>query len=208
MAPTTTGSGASNEQFEALWAAISGRRSIKLFAPTPVPRALLERLLEGAVWAPNHRLTEPWRFYVLDGASRQHLGAIAADITRGKTLAAGATEQAAERKAAEAAAGWSSVPALLFVTVVGDHNPEVDQENYGAACCAVQNVMLLAHGAGLGTSWSSGAVAAAAELKALVGAGEAERLVALLRIGYPDVGAATPGGKRASAAGLTRWVDR
>ena len=51
--------------------AIRSRRTHKAFAPEPVPRAVLEELLELARWAPNHNLTNPWRFRVLGpGRSR------------------------------------------------------------------------------------------------------------------------------------------
>ena len=45
--------------------AIRSRRTHKAFAPEPVPRELLDELLELARWAPNHHLTNPWRFRVL-----------------------------------------------------------------------------------------------------------------------------------------------
>ena len=39
------------------------------FEDDPVPREAVDRMLEAAVWAPNHRLTEPWRFFVLEKES-------------------------------------------------------------------------------------------------------------------------------------------
>ena len=45
--------------------AIRGRRTVKAFAPEPVPRERLDELFELARWAPNHKLTQPWRFRVL-----------------------------------------------------------------------------------------------------------------------------------------------
>lgn len=189
-------------------AVIRDRRSIKQFRAQPVPRDLIERLIEAAVWAPNHRLNEPWRFYVLDGASREQLGDIARGITERKLLKSGAQPSIAARNSAEAGATWAGVPALIFVTVLRDANPEIDEENYGAACCAIQNLTLLAQAAGLGTSWSSGAVAAAPELLALAGAGPNERMAGLLRVGYPDPNVPTPQSRRTPAAGVTTWLDR
>ena len=188
-----------------LEAAIVERRTVKQFAPRPVPRELIAHLIKMAVWAPNHRLTEPWRFYVLDGASRADLGRIAADVTRQKM--SGADAATVERKAEDAAAGWTSVPVLLYVTMVMDPRPDVDLENYGAVCCAIQNLSLAAHVHGLGTSWSSGAVAEAPALRVRAGAGENERMVGLLRIGYPDPNAPRPISRRAPAEALTVWLD-
>src|SRR3954452_12948793 len=51
--------------------AIRSRRSISRFRPEPVPDEALERALVAAIWAPNHHLTEPWRFTVLGEAARR-----------------------------------------------------------------------------------------------------------------------------------------
>jgi nitroreductase len=202
-----TDPGRNRTPLETIEAVIRDRRSVKRFLDRPVPRELLVRLIEAAVWAPNHRLNEPWRFYVLDGASRDRLGEVAREVTRAKMTASGAPAAAVERKAIDAAAGWASVPALLYVTALIDPDPETNLENYGAACCAVQNLMLAAHATGLGTSWSSGAVAAASGLRALAGASPDERMVALLRIGYPDLEAPPPVSRRGTGADHTTWVD-
>src|SRR2546422_11693686 len=53
--------------------AIQSRRSIFHFKPGPVPDELLEKILSFGVWAPNHLLTEPWRFTALGEAARQTL---------------------------------------------------------------------------------------------------------------------------------------
>jgi nitroreductase len=190
-----------------LEAVIAERRSIKQFLPSPVPRSLITRLLDLAVWAPNHRLTEPWRFYVLDGSACARLGEIAREVTRAKVGASASDPGLVERKSAEAAASWAAVPALIYVTVVTDPRPEVDRENYGAVCCAVQNLLLAAHAAGLGASWSSGAVAGAPALQHLVGAAATERVVGLIRVGYADPRAAMGTSQRAPSAHYTTWVD-
>ena len=41
------------------------RRTTKVFGPEPLDRATIAELLELARWAPNHHLTNPWRFSVL-----------------------------------------------------------------------------------------------------------------------------------------------
>ena len=57
--------------------AIKGRRTIRRFKPEPVPRELLERLIQEAMWAPSAMNTQPWKFIVLTGQARQGLIAIA-----------------------------------------------------------------------------------------------------------------------------------
>lgn len=47
-----------------LFEAIRSRRSIGKVKPDPVERHLIERIIEAGTWAPNHKNTEPWRFFV------------------------------------------------------------------------------------------------------------------------------------------------
>ena len=62
-----------------VYEAIFGRRMSKEFTDTRVPREALVRMFDAAVWAPNHRLTEPWRFFVLEkhSAARESVGELA-----------------------------------------------------------------------------------------------------------------------------------
>jgi nitroreductase len=193
--------------FAAVATAITDRRTIKQFLPAAVAPETITQLIDLAVWAPNHRLNEPWRFYVLTGNARSRLGAVAGAITASKVSAAGGDPAVTARKAGDAAAAWANVPTLLYVTMVSDPNPEIDLENYGAVCCAIQNFTLAAHVLGIGTSWSSGAVAAAPELLTLVGADAKERMVGLLRVGYLDPTAIPPKSRRAPGATFTRWIE-
>jgi len=54
--------------------AIAQRRSIKKFQDRPIPREDIEALLDAAVLAPNHHLSQPWRFHVLGPAARRAYG--------------------------------------------------------------------------------------------------------------------------------------
>lgn len=202
-----TSSETGNAAVAAVETAITGRRTVKEFDSRPVPRAMIARLVDLAVWAPNHRLTEPWRFYVFDGPARARLGEVARQVTLAQlTGVPGANPAIAERKAAEAAAAWANLPAIIYVTALRDPDPEIDLENYGATCCAILNLMLAAHVAGLATSWSSGAVAAAAALRQLAGASEQERMVGLIRLGYPDPAVPPRAGRRVPGASRLVWV--
>ena len=53
--------------------AIKTRRSVKEYLQTEIPREWIEELLDAAHWAPNHKLTHPWRFHVFSGAGRERL---------------------------------------------------------------------------------------------------------------------------------------
>ena len=57
--------------------AIRTRRTHKAYAPEPIDRATLDELFELARWAPNHHLTNPWRFRVLGAGALERLMAAA-----------------------------------------------------------------------------------------------------------------------------------
>ncbi len=112
--------------------AIRSRRTHKAFAPEPVPRELLDELLELARWAPNHHLTNPWRFRVLGPAALAQLKAAAGR---------------------EAAAKLDRAPTLVVATALGSEDPVQDQEDLCATACATYAVLLAAHGRGLAGYW-------------------------------------------------------
>src|SRR5580704_16554614 len=112
--------------------AIRTRRTHKAFAPEPVSRELLDELLELARWAPNHHLTNPWRFRVLGPGALQRL------------------KQAA---GPEAAAKLDRAPTLVAVTHVRSADPVQAEEDLCATACAAYAVLLGAHGRGLAGYW-------------------------------------------------------
>ena len=54
-------------------AAITSRRSVRAFLPTPVPRATIEAILAVASRAPSGVNTQPWKVTVLTGAAKESL---------------------------------------------------------------------------------------------------------------------------------------
>src|SRR5262249_48797996 len=98
--------------------AIRGRRTVKAFRDEPVPREQLDELFKLARWAPNHKLTQPWRFRVLGEASLRALKEAAA-----AQAVAGAPEGSdAEKIGAIAAAKLDRAPTLVVVSSV--RNPD------------------------------------------------------------------------------------
>src|SRR6185436_9842069 len=109
--------------------AIRARRSIKRFDPRPVTREDIEALLEAAALAPNHRLTQPWRFYVLGPEARYAYGLALGDRKARKLENAEAGRTLRETVAAE----HRALPAMLVVAVVQTDNAEQREEDYAAA---------------------------------------------------------------------------
>ena len=97
--------------------AIRSRRSIDLFEPDPPGTERLLEAIDLARWAPNHRLTEPWRFIVLSGDARNGLG---------EAMGAAAAAKAADPEAGERArakAVGKPLRAPYVIAVYADPNP-------------------------------------------------------------------------------------
>ena len=63
----------SSPEQQAVDAAITSRRSIRAFLPTPVLREDIDAILEVAARAPSGTNTQPWQVYVLTGAMKEAL---------------------------------------------------------------------------------------------------------------------------------------
>ena len=180
--------------------AIESRRSVKEFADRPLAREEIERLLEAAVQAPNHRLTQPWRFYVLGPEARRAYGA----ALGGRKAKRVEDPDAARQVVAKVEERHASLPAMLAVGMVLADDPEIREEDYAATFMAIQNLSLAAVAAGLGTHLKTGAVMDDPRAREAVGVPDGERIVATIELGVP---AARPEGKpRRPASELTTWV--
>ncbi|HET8650911.1 MAG TPA: nitroreductase [Gemmatimonadales bacterium] len=180
--------------------AIGARRSIKQFGSAPIGREAIEVLLDAFVQAPNHRMTQPWRFYVLGPKARRAYG---------EALGARKARKVDDPEAARAvvekvAAAEAALPAAIAVSMTLDENPEVREEDYAATMMGVQNLMLAALAIGLGSHLKTGAVMDDPRARAAVGVPAGERIVAIIHLGEA---AAEPEPKpRRPAAELTTWV--
>lgn len=181
--------------------AIGSRRSIKKFTDRKLTREEIERLLEAAVQAPNHRMTEPWRFYVLGPRARWAYGAA---LGRRKAKRVDDPE-AAELVVRKVAGEHEQLPAMLAVAIVQHENPEIQEEDYASALMAIQNLSLAALSMGLGAHIKSGGVMADPAARAAVGVADDERIVAIVNLGQPaEVPEPRP---RKKATECTTWVD-
>ena len=181
--------------------AIAQRRSIKKFLATPVARVDIEALLDAAVLAPNHHLTQPWRFYVLGPERRRRYGIALGDRKARKLTDPDAANAVREKTAAE----YESFPALIAVAQVLNENPETREEDYAAVMQAVGNITLMAIERGLGTHIRTGAVLEDPAARAAMGVREGERVVAIVSVGVPAE--VPPPKARQSSAAVTDWVD-
>ena len=144
--------------------AIRTRRTHKAFAADPLPRELIDELLELARWVPNHNLTNPWRFRVVGPESLEAL-----------KRAAGP----------EAAAKLDRAPTLIAATAKRSVDAVQDEEDLCATACATYAVLLAAHARGLAGYWRTPGVLRTNEGRDALGIGADERFVALIHLGWP-----------------------
>ncbi len=183
-------------RYPSLYHAIYSRRMSWNFADRPVSKSAIERMLDAAVWAPNHRLTEPWRFAILEKGSlaRARVADLGGEAIMERT--------GNERRAAAGRAKVLSPPYVICVYCVPGADAETTKENYAAVCCAAQNISLAGAAEGLAVTWETGGVTRHRELNAAVGAEESWDLVTMLLIGFPGEVARA---RRTPATSFSRW---
>jgi nitroreductase len=180
--------------------AISTRRSIKRFTNRPVTRVEIEAVLAAAVAAPNHRLTQPWRFYVLGPDARYAYGLVLGGRKARKIEDPEAARVMRETVAEE----HRALPGMLIIAVADNENAEIKEEDYAAAMMCIQNLALAAVDIGLGTHVKTGAVMSDPAARAAAGVKDNERIIAVLNIGEPAEVPAPK--KREPATAFTTWL--
>jgi nitroreductase len=144
--------------------AIRTRRTHKAYGAEPVDRGTLEELLELARWAPNHNLTNPWRFRVVGPESLARLKQAAGPESAGKL---------------------DRAPTLVVASQVRSDDPVQDEEDLCAVAAAITLVLLGAHDRGLAGYWRTPAVLRTPQGRAAVGVPDGERALGLLHLGPP-----------------------
>ena len=151
--------------------AIRTRRTHKAYRPERVERETLAELLDLARWAPNHHLTNPWRFRVVGPE---------------------ALERLKEAAGPEAASKLDRAPTLVVCSCALAGDPVQDEEDLHAAACAAYIVLLAAHARGLAGYWRTPEVLRSPEGRAALGMPRDERFVALIHLGRPAQEQSTP----------------
>ena len=161
--------------------AIHSRHSQGKVKPDPVPRELIEKLLDAAVQAPNHYKVRPWRFVVLRGKGLNQLGDVMA-----------ASQQ--ERHPEFPSEAWDKCRALPLrapvVIAVGVDKPSeakvLEIENVAATAAAIQNLLLSAHALGLGAKWRTSEWARDPKVKEFLGFARDQHILGFVYLGYPE----------------------
>ncbi|MEJ7787555.1 MAG: nitroreductase [Solirubrobacteraceae bacterium] len=165
--------------------AIRTRRTHKAYAPQPVDRETLDELFELARWAPNHKLTNPWRFRVLGPHALERLKEASGDLI--------------------AAAKLNRAPTLVLVSATQSGDPVMDEEDVLAAATAAYLVLLAAHGRGLAGYWRTPGVLRAPAGRAALGIPDDEHVLGLLHLGHPRQEPRVP--ERAPVEAVVSYLD-
>ena len=167
--------------------AIQSRRSVGRVKQDPVPRELVEKVLESAVHAPNHKITEPWRFHVFTGKGRGELARARAELARILAETEGDEEELAAGRISRERKKAFRAPVIIAVISRGGRDEVETLENYAACAAAVQNMQLTAHALGLASIWRTGIQAYHPYMRDFFGLEDGGKIVAYLYLGYPDM---------------------
>jgi nitroreductase len=144
--------------------AIRARRTHKQYGPKPVDDATVRELVDLARSAPNHKLTNPWRFRVLGPETRRRI-----------------EELAGEKEAVK----LRRAPTLVLATALPSDDPVLAGEDVLATACAVYALLLAATSRGLASYWRTPACFREQAVRELLGLAPTEQVVALVHLGPP-----------------------
>jgi nitroreductase len=165
--------------------AIRTRRTHKAYAAEPLDRTTLDELFELARWAPNHKLTNPWRFRVVGPQALARLKDASDDPI--------------------AAAKHNRAPTHVVVSATQSGDPVLDEEDVLASAAAAYVILLAAHGRGLAGYWRTPGVLRTAAGRAALQVPDDEHVLGLLHLGHPRQEPRVP--ERAPVEAVTTYLD-
>lgn len=180
--------------------ALTSRRSVRRFTKKPIPKAILQEILNYAPWVPNHHVSEPWRFVVVTGESLGQLADLRADAVLTKRQGQPGAEDRAQKAREEFLEAAYVVAAIQKL----DPNPVRREEDYAAMAMTVYNIMLAAWDKGVGSFWNTGPLIHDLAVGRWLNLAEDERTVAFIRLGYPET---IPVTRRTPIAERIEWRE-
>lgn len=172
--------------------AIKERRTIRKFKPDPVPRELLDKLIQDAMWAPSAMNEQPWKFFVFTGEAKQGLIHIAEGCIDKLDLR---MQSLFNDKMRTMVRGYfkdfGGAPVVVALVTKMPAETVYQRGSLCGSSAAMQNFLLLAHEAGLGACWMTGPLwveEAVLEFLGCPGWG----LIGLTPVGWPDQSPPTP----------------
>ncbi len=187
-----------------VYEAIYRRRHVKEFTSDAVSRQTLERLFSAAVWAPNHRLNEPTRYFAVqkDSPVRAKIAEVAWQSAYDGV--ANPNPEQKQRSADDLRDRVLTAPAMVYVYSVKGLVQAITLENYASSCIAVHNMALAAVAEGLSLGWSTGRLTKLPGLADILGANDDWMMVGVVFIGKA---AEDPATQRTPHTELVTWFE-
>jgi nitroreductase len=182
---------------------IRHRRSIlpEQFSARKVYREQVELILNNAIWAPTHGMTQPWRFKVFMEEGLERLAHFVPEHYRNTTLP-GAFNQAKFDKMKQR---FGAVSVVIAVCMERDRTGKIAEiEEIEAVACAVQNIYLTATAYGLGAFWSSPKLVYTKEMNDFLGLSDTDKCLGFVYLGYPS--GDWPKSHRKPLEYVTEWI--
>lgn len=183
---------------------IKNRRTItpEQFSSRKVHKEQIELLLNNAIWAPSHGMTQPWRFKVFTEEGLKRLAAFIPELYKKKT----APEKFMQAKYDKMGNRPLLASAVIAVCMERDKSEKIAEiEEIEAVACAVQNMALTCTAYGLGSFWASPAVIYTPEMNVFLGLGEKDKCLGLFYVGYTDQ--EWPKSHRKPVEYVTEWIE-
>lgn len=159
--------------------AILTRRTAHFFECETFSEDWVSDALAAAIRAPNHRLTNPWRFTRVGEKARGRLVSLALELK-------GAKRELSESEVERIRSKVGDAPVLMCFSQVLDDDPFVEREDYASVACAIQNYTLALWDYGISSKWSTGGWALHEETYEILEIDQdAERIVGMVLSGYP-----------------------
>lgn len=160
--------------------AIRKRRTVHRYSSEPIPDGVLGAALEDAVTAPNHKLTNPWRFTRVGSETRSRITDLYVEMKReAKDGLSEDDEKTYRRKVGDP-------PELVVPSQVLADDEFTRREDYAAVACAIQNMMVSLRSEGVYSKWTTGDVTRRPEVYDWLGIDEDdEEIVGFVWVGYP-----------------------
>lgn len=158
-------------------------------------------MLKAAVTAADHGRIRPWRFVVMQGEGRKHLGDLLARVQR--AVKPGSSREDLEKARSKAL----RAPLVIALMCQADHTHKVPVlEQQFAVAAAGAHLMLAAKALGFGSYWRTGAAAVHPLLREGLGIGPNDMIIGFFYIGSEPIPSSLA---RASTEAVVQyWNDR
>ncbi|TCI90376.1 nitroreductase family protein [Tenacibaculum sp. M341] len=170
------------------------------FTEEKIDKATVEKIVSNALWAPTHKLTQPWRFVVLEGVHQNELGEFMADYYRELY-----TEEQFSNERYEATKSYAKNATLLAVIFQPSKRAQLPEwEEIAAISCAVQNMWLSCTTLNIGCYWDT--AEATMEYGKRIPLEEGEKFLGLFMMGHLREGIEIGNRKRKPLSKKLSWT--